>query len=82
MDYNKATLIICVTLFLVIGFNAAIYAAVKRRKNEVGQIELIRRATMRARNPWQAEDSNLETLAKQVAALQQSAQPQDSAEDE
>ncbi len=82
MDYAKATLIISVTLILVVGFNFAIYAAVKRRKMEGGEIDLIRRATRRARNPWQEEDNNLETLANQVAALQENRSTQDPAADE
>jgi hypothetical protein len=70
MDYGKVPLVICITIFLVVGINAAIYVAISR-KNSVGQIELIQRATRRARNPWEGEDSDLAELSRRVAELKQ-----------
>ena len=62
MDPNKAILVCCITLVLVIGINVAIYVSVTR-KNTVGQIELLRRAARQARNPWGKEDKDLQELA-------------------
>jgi len=69
MDLEKAGLVICLTLFIVIGVNAAIYAAVSRGKT-AGQIELIRRAARRAKDPWEEEDQALKELSKRVKNLQ------------
>ncbi len=68
MDPNKAMLVICLTIFIVVGVNAAIYAAF-RRGNEANQIELLRKAASRARQPWVNEDRALEELSKRVADL-------------
>ncbi len=68
MDPNKAMLVVCLTVFIVIGVNAAIYAAF-RRGNEANQIELLRKAASRARHPWAKEDQALEELSKRVADL-------------
>ncbi|UCH59194.1 MAG: hypothetical protein JSV61_13370 [Anaerolineales bacterium] len=68
MDPGKAGLVICLTLFIVIGINAAIYASI-RRGNTVGQIELLRKAAKRARNPWEDEDEALKELSKRVSEL-------------
>lgn len=69
MDYSKAFLVVCVTLIIVIGINAAIYAMFARRRNEVGQIELLRRASQRARQPWHREDEALQELFQRVKEL-------------
>ncbi len=68
MDYSKAFLVVCLTLIIVIGINAAIYVMLSRR-NEVGQIELLRRASKRARQPWREEDDNLQELSQRVKEL-------------
>ena len=65
MDPTKTFWVVCITLFLVIGFNAMLYAWAKRDQT-VGQIELLRRATSRARQPWKTEDQALEELSEQV----------------
>jgi uncharacterized membrane protein affecting hemolysin expression len=70
MDTSRAVIVICVTLFLVIGFNAAIYVAFVR-KNSVSQIELMRRAAQRARDPWQSENDDLEELSRLVKQLKE-----------
>ena len=69
MDYSKAILVVCLTLFIVIGVNAWIYVSISR-KNSIGQIELLRRAANRAKNPWQPEDDNLSELSRLVKGLQ------------
>ena len=68
MDTSKAALVICVTLFIVIGFNAMIYVSVTRGKM-VGTIEMLRRAAGRARDPWGTEDAALEELSRLVSTL-------------
>jgi len=70
MDLEKAGLVICLTIFIVVGVNAAIYASVKRG-GTVGQIELLRRAASRARHPWKNEDEDLKELSARVAKLKQ-----------
>lgn len=69
MDTQKATLVIVLTLIIVVLFNLAIYAIVKRRRNSVGEVDLIRKAVKRARDPWGTEKADLEALAKRVAEL-------------
>jgi hypothetical protein len=70
MDPNKAILVCCITLFLVIGINAVIYVSVSR-KNTVGQIELMRRAARQARNPWGREDKDLQELAAHASKIKE-----------
>ncbi len=72
MDTGRAAIVICVTLFLVIGINAAIYVAFIR-KNSVSQIEMMRRAAERARDPWQSENEDLKELSRLVKQLKEDA---------
>jgi len=69
MESQKIALIVGVTLALVVLFNLAIFAAVKRRKDTVGDFELFRRAMKKGRDPWKDENANLQELAKKVADL-------------
>jgi len=68
MDGEKVALVICLTLFIVVGVNAAIYA-MSRGGSTLSQIEILRRASQRARQPWKPEDEALEELSKRVAEL-------------
>jgi hypothetical protein len=68
LDPSKVVLVVCLTLFIVIGVNAALYVSL-RRGNEAGQIELFRRAAQRAREPWKEEDEALQELSRRVAGL-------------
>jgi len=68
LDLDKAGLVICLTLFIVIGINAAIYVSL-RRGNTVGQIELLRKAAGRAYKPWEEEDEALSELSRRVHEL-------------
>ncbi len=68
MDFENAGLVICITIFIVIGINAAIYTMVSKG-GTIGQIELMRRAAKRLRQPWEPEDRALEELSKQVAEI-------------
>ena len=69
MDTQKAALVISITLVIVVLLNLGLYTLVKRRKNTVGEVVLFRRVMKKARNPWEDEQSKLESLAKQVAEL-------------
>lgn len=71
MDASKAFWVICLTLFIVVGINAAIYVSVTRRSN-VSQIDLLRRAAGQARNPWENEDKSLQELGDLVQKLKDS----------
>jgi len=68
MDYGKAALVICLTIFIVVGINAAIYASL-RRGTTIGQIELLRRAAERVSQPWKDEDDALRELSRRVGEL-------------
>jgi len=69
MEFEKAALVICITLFFVIGINALIYLSVTRG-NVTGSIELFRRASERVRDPWKSEDDDLKELSTLVGELQ------------
>lgn len=69
MDPNRVLLVICLTLFIVVGINASIYALI-RRGDAFHQIDLFRKAASQARDPWQREDQALEELSALVAELQ------------
>ena len=68
METTKILLVVCITLAIVAIINAAIFAAV-RRGNDAGQIELLKHAIHRSRQPWQSEDNALEELSQRVKAL-------------
>jgi len=68
IDSERIVLVICLTLFIVIGVNAALYAYL-RRGNEASQIDLLRQAGRQARQPWSSEDAELAELARQAAEL-------------
>lgn len=68
MDMGKAGLVICLTVFIVVGINAALLVAF-RRGNEASQVDLLRHAAERARKPWANEDEALQELSKRVAGL-------------
>jgi len=68
MDVSKATLVICITVFVVIVINAAIYSAF-RRKDGTGAIDLFRKAASQARNPWENEDTQLQELSKKIEEI-------------
>ena len=70
MDLEKAALVICLTLFVVIGFNAAIYVSL-RRGDGVRQVDLFRKAFKTARQPWKTEDDALQELSDLVSEIKQ-----------
>ena len=69
MDMDRALLVICLTVGVVILINVMIYLSL-RRGNEVTTVDLFRKAAKRARNPWQDEDDALRELSDIVAGLQ------------
>jgi hypothetical protein len=68
MDSHRVVLVICLTVVIVIGINAAIYAMVADRQ-AVNLIDMIKRSAHTARRPWQGEDASLNELSKRVEDL-------------
>lgn len=68
MDMDRALLVICLTVAVVVLINIMIYLSL-RRGNEVTTVDLMRKAARRARNPWQDEDDALQELSEIVAGL-------------
>jgi hypothetical protein len=67
---ERASLVICLTVVMVIFINLAIFSLLRRGPgSNINQVEMLRRAARRARQPWQEEDDNLKELSRQVAAL-------------
>ena len=66
MDIGRAALVICITLIIVIGINAAIYATYRRGKGP-NTIDMFRSAARTARDPWKNEDEALRELSKLTA---------------
>jgi len=74
MDMERAALVICLTLFVVIGINAAIYVSF-RKGDGVKQVDLFRQAFKTARQPWKAEDDSLQELSELVSEIKQRSSP-------
>ena len=72
MDIERAALVICLTLFVVIGINAAIYVSFRKGEG-VKQVDLFRQAFKTARQPWKSEDDSLKELSELVSELKQPA---------
>jgi hypothetical protein len=72
IDNNRVTIVLCLTVAAIVLINLMIFSLLRRKPdNSVGQIEMLRRAAQRARQPWQEEDDNLAELSRKVAALKQ-----------
>ena len=71
---SSILLVLCLTALIGLGVPAMLYAGL-RRGGTAGQIELLRRATRQAKQPWQSEDASLTELSKRVEALRQKADP-------
>lgn len=74
IDTGRALLVVVLTVAAVIVINVAIYFVVAN-KNNVGQIHILRKATSRARDPWQDEDASLAELSRLVAKLKEDRPP-------
>lgn len=68
LDLGRAALIVILALVGVVFINVAIYYMVKG-KGTIGQIQMIRKAAGRARNPWEVEDQALQDLSELVKQL-------------
>ena len=81
MDMDRASLVICLTVGVVILINVMIYLSL-RRGNEVTTVDLFRKAARRARNPWQDEDDALRELSDIVAGLRSNSEQTDPTEEQ
>lgn len=79
VDLGRAALVICITLFVVIGFNAAIYAAYRRGKGP-STIDMFRTAAHTARSPWKGEDDALQELSQLTAQFRENHPPEEDGE--
>jgi len=70
MNTDNVTLVVCLTLFIVVGINAALYVALRRGK-EASLVELTRRAVHRLRDPWKDEDEALQELSRLVSEFKE-----------
>lgn len=72
-DTGRAFLVIVLTVIGVIFINLSIYYMVRNRST-IGQIDLLRKVSKQARNPWLGEDQALEELSKLVKSLEKDTQ--------
>lgn len=70
MNTDNITLVICITIFMVVGINAALYVAFRRGK-EASLVELTRQAVLRMRDPWKDEEEALHELSRLVSKLKE-----------
>lgn len=75
LDLGRAALVVILALVGVVFINVAIYYMVKG-KGTIGQIQMIRKAAGRARNPWEGEDQALQDLSELVKQLKNPAPDQ------
>jgi hypothetical protein len=71
MPNGNIILVICLTVLIGLGVPAMLYAGM-RRKGDIGQIDLLRKAAKRSQSPWQPEDSQLKELGERVDKLRKS----------
>jgi len=67
---GNVLLVLCLTALIGLGVPAMLYAGL-RRGGTAGQIELLRRASQQAKQPWRHEDDQLTELSRRVEALRQ-----------
>ena len=77
MDLDKVTIVVCLTLFVVIGI-AALNQSLHRRGNQTEATRTVGQAATRARSPWQHEDEALEELSDLISQLHTDKGTQDS----
>ena len=71
MEFERAALVIILTLLIVGLFNLSLYLAFRRDQASGGMVEMFRRASQRAKDPWKDEDNDLDELSRRVKALRQ-----------
>ena len=64
----KVLVVVGLTFMIIIAFNVVLYFSAIG-KSTTGQVNLLRRAAGRVKNPWQAEDDDLKKLSQMVAEL-------------
>ena len=79
MDLSRAALVVCITIAIVIAFNAAIYATYRRGKGP-STIDMFRTAARTARDPWKGEDDALEELSRLTAQFRDDGPSEENAE--
>ena len=72
IDAGRAALVIGLCLAGVILINLVIYYMVANRNN-AGQVNMLRKAANRVRDPWKDEDESLLELSKLVGRLKNEA---------
>lgn len=70
MDMDRALIVVCITVLVVIALNVGIYLSM-RRGDEVTTISMLRNAARRARDPWQDEDEALKELSHLVSGFKE-----------
>lgn len=78
MDFDRALLIVGLTILVVVLFNIMIYLSL-RRGDERTTIDMFRKAARRARDPWKDEDDALKELSDLVSNLKDGADQDDEA---
>ena len=81
MDADRALLVAGLTILVVVLFNVMIYLSL-RRGDETTTIDMLRKATRRARDPWKDEDDALEELSTLVTKLKDESPQKDGAQEE
>lgn len=81
MDVDRALIVAGVTILVVVLFNVMIYLSL-RRGDEITTIDMLRKATRRAREPWKDEDNALEELSHLVTKLKDKSASMDNAREE
>jgi predicted PurR-regulated permease PerM len=72
MNPERAAVVIILTLFFVILFNISLYLAFRGNRSSDNLIEMLQRASKRARDPWKEEDESLAELSRRVEELKES----------
>ncbi len=70
MDPGQLIFLFCLVAFIVIGINAFLYVTLKQRST-ITQVDLLRKAADRARDPWGEENANLAELSARIADLRE-----------
>lgn len=68
MDPSQYIFLVCLVAFIVIGVNAFLYVTLKQ-KNTINQVDLLRKAAERARDPWGEENAKLAELSQRIEDL-------------
>jgi hypothetical protein len=67
MDFGRASLVLCATIFVVILINMVIYYIIAGNKGQDAKI--FSRILAKGRNPWKQNYSDMEELSRRVGEL-------------